>query len=503
MTLNVIFNTQIKGGSGKTSTLVELLFALSQRYKTGVIDMDAQGAMGSTLLGREIKCLRPSEYLAPEKVTMADPQVFRLVSKGQRITFQVPKVETSVALFPLGHFRDHEDRICELGEALDQMDDPDFLIIDSSGMDDIENTLANSIDPLRAVYGGDINLFPLNVSTPFSNITSMGFTRTTQAIEELIARGFSPNRIFPISVLNKTPIRDRSTYDLVSSEFVDKLIDQGFLSKYPEDDCTGNSPRKVTLEGQSALSILFPEIANLQDGDFSLFLRDGPKYYFYPHLLDALKIRGIEIPIKDEKIQMFSSGITRFIGYVSGCSQVRGKNSHNIHLESFDLDAISEDPQLGYLLERYKGAYSGISFPSIHSERQEFGSRFTAPSMDFISIKAPLNQNKFRRLCHFVEATLAPGEIATFEGPNHPNRFIISLDREQFDSYIHCEGGEYSRGIQGIPFCAIAYSETTPGRLHVGFLNQTSLRIDYNMECQPFYRNVIEPVLKTIAGLLP
>jgi len=315
MTKNIVFPVNNKGGVGKTSILTDLCATLAQRHSVGIIDTDHQASLAATLLDNpDIACRELDTYDCSRvlDVTMLPEVKFSVGSVLSSTQLIVSPTVAKVGVFPAGYLYEYP-KSTELLERilLQDMADAEFIAVDLPPIPYPSLLLDYTIKPMIDIIGKDVNLYPLLVSTPDHNVIDICLKQYEGIQKYFIQKGIPPQKIHPISILNKVPIkkhhREDSTFFYkaqIENKIMRKLSNMGMIHNV-EDFMAGinHFNKKFSFNGKTYRSVFFPHIDNIQDGRFSILWGEQTQIYHFPHLSDLVKDSGYKNESDTDPIQ--------------------------------------------------------------------------------------------------------------------------------------------------------------------------------------------------------
>ncbi len=301
MVKNIIFPINNKGGVGKTSILTDLVAMLAQRYRVGVVDMDAQGSLEGTLFGGQSPEPRGSgEYDSNALDAIIMPKAeFTIKDPLKEIRFKVGEARVKVGRFPVGVLYHDAGKKQDLSSLVNgSMGQPDFIAVDLPPIPDAGLILDHSIKPLIEVLGGDVNLFPIVVTTPDHNVINIGFQGFKELATYLKSLGIPDEKIHPLSILNKFPMEKDFGEGLYNASRLPKSLWKriegvGMGDKLGIAGRPRNFKKRFDKDGYRFLSVFLPMMPEVRDGCFSLFYGRKPSITQYPYLATVAAKNGL------------------------------------------------------------------------------------------------------------------------------------------------------------------------------------------------------------------
>jgi len=352
MTKTIIFPVNNKGGVGKTSILTDLSAALAQRHSVGIIDTDHQASLAGTLLGhKDLSCLDLADYerLKVENVTLNDGATLNFNNGLSYMGLEIEPTKAKLAVFPVGTLYKHPEKRAKLeGIVHGDMRDTTFLMVDLPPIPHPDLILDYTIKPLIDICKGDVKLVPLLVSTPEHNVIDIGLRQHRQIEAYFGEMGVPKESIFPISVLNKVPLRRSEEGKIEGSVDVDvikKLKDLGILYVSPGCDHYAQINhffKQFEFEGRRIRSVFFPFLDDIKDGRFSLLYGEAPEIHFYPHLVDLVKGNKFDVASTiDPTKRVYMYGLRELTNFVSAHSEVKPRRNYVKKKVVFDRSEIT------------------------------------------------------------------------------------------------------------------------------------------------------------------
>ncbi len=368
MTKNIIFPVNNKGGVGKTSILTDLSSALAQRHSVGIIDTDHQASLAGTLLGHgDLFCRELSYYdnMPVRDVTLMKSARFNFDNGLSSMGLEVEETKAKLGIFPIGILYESPDGRDKLEVMVNQeMKDVSFLAVDLPPIPHPSLILDHTIMPLVELLQGDVNLFPLLVSTPEHNVIDIALRQYSLIAEYFEKKGISKEKIFPISVLNKVPlgvsIEDGKTVfeRHIDESISEKLGELGILYLPPHWGTSGinHFNRKFDFNGEKFRSVAFPFLDYIEDGRFSLLWGEKPDLHHYPYLVELVKGNKFDVEVYAKPIEtVYLYALGQLVNHITAKS---GEKPHKNYLKknvTFDVQELTSEAvkQLRYCLKEY------------------------------------------------------------------------------------------------------------------------------------------------------